>query len=216
LHSVLFLNSQDDIMRSKYIISVFIALTFGFGVAFWRATDEFGRRVEATTHLAAMTQTQLAAEEQAKALSEKLDDETKAREAAEQARDNAANRAANLAQQLANQLGVTRKITASLADADVRVRALSAELRQETSDKEAADTAGMEAEAEAQATIEKLALRIKAREVASKRSQTAKRASPDHRHRIRRQNQVTALLRTKKQHPVPAANLASAISADRQ
>jgi hypothetical protein len=201
-------------MSGKYIVGVFLALTFGFGVVYWRTIDQFSLRLQAANDSAAMVQ--LAGEERAKALSEKLDQETKSRETAEHAWKNAANRAADLAQQLIEQIGNTRKIKASLAGSEGRERALDARLRQEISDKEAAETARMNAEAnaraaetasmktaaEAQATIEKLVLEIKAREAALKSSRTERRASPNHHHRIlvRRPTQTAALLPTKKQH----------------
>ena len=186
-------------MRGKYIISAFLVLIFGSGLAFWQANHEFGLRLQAATHLAAMAQ--LAAEEQANALREKLDQEMKARETAELAWKKVANRAADLIEQLTQQIGATRRIEASLADAQARMRALDAQLLHETNDKEAALTAKMKAEAEAQAAADKLAIDIKAREAALSRSPEERRALPDHRHKTpgRRQTQTTTLQAAKRQ-----------------
>jgi hypothetical protein len=67
---------------------------------------------------------------------------------------------------------------------------LSAQLQQETSNKEVAETARMKSEAEARAATEKLALEIKARKAAS----NSRPASLNHRIAMRRQNQTTALM----------------------
>ncbi|MGA7323653.1 MAG: hypothetical protein WBX25_04030 [Rhodomicrobium sp.] len=176
-------------MPRKYIVIALSALALGSGVAYWRATNETDLRIQATTHLAALAQ--LAAEEEAKDLSQKLGDETRARETAERAR---------------------KEVQAELYDAKARIQALSARLQGETSDKEAAENARMKAEAEAQgaenaklkaeaeaqAATERLALVIKAQEAAAKRSQAATRASLDHRRRIAMRR--AALL--KKKQPV--------------
>jgi chromosome segregation ATPase len=210
-------------MRGKYIISVFLFLVFGFGLAFWRTTDNFSVRVQAATHLAAATK------ERASALDEKLGQETKARETAEQAWKKVANRAADLAQQLIEQIGATRKLEAKLADvetklqlankeianqiaarkevqaelynANVQVRTLSATLQHESGNKEAAEAARMKVEPEATASTEKASLDIKARQAASIIPPAERRASPriHHKNPVRRQTQSTALLRVKKQ-----------------
>jgi hypothetical protein len=216
-------------MRGKYIIGLFLSLGFGFGLASWRATAEFGPRLQAAAHLAAMAQ--LAAEERANALGEKLDQETEARETAEQAWEKVANRAADLGQQLIEQIGATRKLEAKLADlenklqfanqkiasqvaadkevqtglynAKAQIPTLSAMLEQKSGNKEAAGAARMEAEAEAKAAAEKAALEINARKAASKMPLPEGRASPDRPHKfpVRRQTQTRARLPAKKQHP---------------
>ncbi len=85
-------------MRSKYIVIALFALTLGFAAAYWRASTEIGHQMEAA-HMASVAQ--LAAEADAKALTEKLALE-------KQAHDKAANRAAEEARKLAEQVGAAK------------------------------------------------------------------------------------------------------------
>src|SRR5258706_14964464 len=91
-------------MRSKYIIIVLSALTLGFGVAFWRATDEIDLQMQAA-HMAAMAE---------RSAQEKQLLESKARETAEQAHEKAANRAAEVAQKFAEQINATNALSEKL------------------------------------------------------------------------------------------------------
>src|SRR5258706_10532471 len=91
-------------MLSKYIIIVLSALTLGFGVAFWRATNESDLQIQAA-HMAAMAE---------RSAQEKQLLESKARETAEQAHEKAANRAAEAGQKLAEQIRATKALNEKL------------------------------------------------------------------------------------------------------
>ena len=141
-------------MRSNYIIFVLSVLTLGFGIAFWRASGEID--VQAT-HL---TEKMLAAQEQARALSEELANEklgrelaltareaaertersaqeqlvleSKARETAERAHDKAADRAAGAAQRVAEQIIITKKLKTRLVDSERQLDLANAKIAART------------------------------------------------------------------------------------
>ncbi|MGO9485913.1 MAG: hypothetical protein ACLPX9_15215 [Rhodomicrobium sp.] len=174
-------------MRSKYIVIALFALTLGFAAAYWRASTEIGLQTEAA-HRASVAR--LAAEADAKALTEKLTLE-------KQAHDKAANRAAEADRKLAEQIGAAKALSEKLA-LESKARE-TAERAHDKAANRAAEEARKLAEqiGAAKALSEKLAQESKARETAERAHDKAANRAAEEARKLAEQAGMTRKIETR-------------------